>query len=73
MNVGMMWYDSSAKSVEKKITEGAEYYEKKYGRKPNSCVVNPEDFDKSISVDGITITQQKYILKNIFWIGVSNG
>jgi|SRR5919205_297691 hypothetical protein len=48
MRSGLLWYDGSLKkTVEQKITEAAEYFQKKYGRLPELCIVHP-DFVKAL-------------------------
>jgi len=47
MNTGMMWYDADPKTtLSTKVERAAEYYERKYGRRPNTCLVNPRMLEK---------------------------
>ena len=42
MNTGMLWFDNDPKTaLVVKIERAAEYYLKKYGRKPNLCLIHP--------------------------------
>lgn len=42
MNIGMLWFDNDPKkSLQQKIDGAVQYYEKKYGRKPNLVFVHP--------------------------------
>lgn len=41
MNVGMMWFDKSERSLQEKIGQAVVYYVNKYRATPNRCVVHP--------------------------------
>ena len=57
MNAGMLWFDNDPKTaLSTKIEKAANYYQKKYGRKPNLCLINPNSLNGEKSGDGkITI------------------
>jgi hypothetical protein len=75
MTSGMLWFNQNA-DFEKGIRAAAAYYEKKYGRKPTLCLVNPSGLtvdSGSLTVDGITVKAAKYVLPKHLWIGVEEG
>ena len=42
MNTGMLWFDNDPKTtLAIKIERAVEYYHKKYGCKPNLCLIHP--------------------------------
>jgi len=72
LKIGMLWRDSDPKlSLNMKLEKAIDYYEKKYGKKPNLCHVNP-----GVVVNGngqlpaIEIRADRSIRPNHFWIGV---
>lgn len=45
MNAGMLWYDGDKKkTMIQTVTEAAVYFQKKYGRMPNMCIINSQDW-----------------------------
>lgn len=48
MNTGMLWFDNDPKTaLAVKIERAVEYYQKKYGRKPNLCLIHPNALESS--------------------------
>jgi hypothetical protein len=42
MDIGMLWFDNDkTDDLEIKVKRAVNYYQKKYGQKPNICFVNP--------------------------------
>jgi hypothetical protein len=41
----MLWYDKELSDLSVRILNAAVYYEAKYGKKPNLCLVNPSHLD----------------------------
>ena len=71
MNFGMMWFDNDPKTALRvKIIKAAEYYQTKYGKKPDLCMVNPKSLSENITeYEQITVRPQKAILPGYLWIG----
>ena len=74
MNTGMLWFDNDPKtSLTAKIERAADYYQKKYGCKPNLCLIHPTALEhtseKSRSTD-ITVRPYRPVLPGHLWIGV---
>ena len=71
MNVGMLWLDDDKKTtVEEKIQQAAEYYQQKFGRKPDTCLVNRAMVGEELRVGSIHVYPARYVLPNHFWIGI---
>lgn len=83
MNVGMLWYQGNPKmTLAEKVTEAALYFKKKYGRTPDTCLLNTKDLEKmptlesnQVDVDGRTITiySWKGIVPGHLWLGFEQG
>jgi hypothetical protein len=77
MNTGMLWFDNDPKtSLDVKVQQAAEYYQHKYGRKPDLCLVNPKSLQKSepqaepLLSGHILIQPLRSVLPGHLWIGV---
>ncbi len=76
MNIGMLWYDNDSKAdLATKIQRAADYYQVKYGKAPNLCLVNPRTLGSNTwKGTGIEVKTTRSVLPNHFWLGVnSNG
>ena len=71
MNTGMLWLCSKEKSLSVNITQAVSYYEKKYERKPELCLVNPGMVDPAapIEITGLTVRAYRPVLPGHIWIG----
>jgi hypothetical protein len=75
MNIGLLWYDPDPKAeLPAKIERAANYYEKKYGKRPNQCYVHPKMIpagkpDEKPEPTGFDIRSSRSILPNHLWIG----
>ena len=76
MNTGMLWFDNDPKtSLTAKIARAADYYHKKYGHKPNLCLIHPTALDPSATPDGsaqgeLVVRPYRPVLPGHLWIGV---
>lgn len=77
--LGMLWLDPSGDDIRTKIKRAADFYEKKYGSRPNLCYVNPQDFPvderngvilSGFFVDQVEVRRFKAIQKQHFWLGM---
>jgi hypothetical protein len=70
----MLWFDNSKESMGTKIAKGIEYYEKKYGRKPDLVLVNPQMWDggkpKRFQLGNIWVQPYRPVLPGHIWIGI---
>jgi len=75
MELGMLYFDNaSTETLEQKVEKAAAYYEKKYGRRPNHCLVHRGALSESetgeILVNGVTVREFRPVLPNHLWIGM---
>ncbi len=75
MQAGMMWFDNDKKtSLSAKVTKAAAYYQKKYGRSPNLCMVNPSMLNDKEELNGkITIRPYQPIVAGHLWLGIDDS
>lgn len=74
MHTGMLWFDNSKTILTIKIQKAVEYYEKKYGYKPNLCLIHPSMMDnaKPILTSGITVRPYRPVLPGHIWVGIED-
>ena len=73
MDTGLLWYDDSQADLASKVEGAAQRYHEKFGRRPDTCYVNPASLpgeDKGCCLDGIKVLATSAILPNHFWVGV---
>ena len=82
MDIGMLWFDNDQQAdLNIKVTRAVTYYQKKYGKKPNLCFVNPcmistngnggEGSNGKVKTNnGIEIRGTDSLLPNHFWLGI---
>jgi hypothetical protein len=76
MNTGMLWFDNDPKTaLTAKIERAVDYYHKKYGHRPNLCLIHPTALEKSArkgKARGVTIRPYRPVLPGHLWIGVDD-
>ena len=71
MNTGMLWYDNDPKTaLTAKIERAVDYYHKKYGRKPNLCLIHPTALENPATAGGVKIRPYRPVLPGHLWIGI---
>jgi hypothetical protein len=73
MDVGMLWFDGDrGKELEKRIGKAAQYYQKKYGRAPNLCLMHPLTMMEGEleATGGLLVRTSTAVLPDHFWLGV---
>lgn len=72
MHTGMLWFDNSKSTLDAKIQKAMAYYQKKYGRIPDMCLVHPSLVDPKSPVDikGLTVRPYRPVLPGHIWIGI---
>lgn len=75
MNTGMLWFDNDPKvDLLTKIQRATEYYQNKYGQKPDLCYVHPTMIDeKKQRTTGIEVQSNQMVLPNHLWLGVKTS
>lgn len=64
----LLWFDNDKnKTTAQKISEGAEFYRRRYHGNPNHVRANPRDLPAL--VDGLEIEESNSTLPNHFYIG----
>jgi hypothetical protein len=79
MHTGMLWFDNSQMDISVKVRKAMEYYRKKYGRKPDLCLVHPSMLlipgraeRVGLIVDGMTVRPYRQVLPGHIWIGIED-
>ena len=75
MHTGMLWFDNSSAALATKIQKAVEYYNKKYGRSPDLCLVHPsmlEANQRTIEVNKLTVRAYRPVLPGHIWIGIED-
>lgn len=78
MHTGMLWFNNSQQTLEHKIKGAVDYYQKKYGCKPNLVMVHPSMLDATapdgmrFESDGLTIRSYRPLLPGHLWIGMED-
>jgi hypothetical protein len=74
MHTGMLWFDNSQTSLTAKIKKAADYYQKKYGRVPELCLVHPSMLSSETGIPGaelgITVRPYRPVLLGHMWLGI---
>jgi hypothetical protein len=77
MNTGMLWFDNDPKkTLDAKVLQAADYFKHKYGRMPDTCMVNPLNLPETspgsepAKAGRITILPFRSIMPGHLWIGL---
>ncbi|MBK8905989.1 MAG: hypothetical protein IPM53_32725 [Anaerolineaceae bacterium] len=74
MNVGMLWLDDDrSRSLEEKVSRAVEYYQEKYGRFPDTCLVNSTMLKDETKVGKVNVQPIANILPHHFWLGMNTN
>lgn len=74
MHTGMLWFDDSQTTLKLKIAKAVDYYHKKYGRRPDLCLVHPNMLkDTQLDEDKITVRAYRPVLPGHIWVGVEDN
>jgi hypothetical protein len=72
MNTGRLYFDNSKIPLAKKIAARIADFEKRYGRKPNLCLVHPSLMEWQQFPEGITVRPYRPVLPGHVWIGIED-
>ncbi|MCB9006852.1 MAG: hypothetical protein H6656_05720 [Ardenticatenaceae bacterium] len=73
MNVGMLWLDDDRhRSLEEKVSRAVEYYQEKYGRMPEMCLVNKGMLAAEKVVGKVNVQPIANVLPHHFWLGMKS-
>lgn len=73
MHTGMLWFNNDKSlTLEQKVSQAVEYYEKKYGRKPDLCLIHPSMMSESreLKMDVLTVRPYRPVLPGHLWLGI---
>ncbi len=71
MNVGMLWLDDDKRRpFPEKVQRAADYYQEKYGRFPELCLVNNQMLAAEQRIGKIKVQPVKTVLRDHFWLGM---
>ncbi len=72
MHTGMLWFDNSQTALSVKIAKAAEYYTRKYGRRPDLCLVHPSMManQRVMEIDHLIVRPYRPVLPGHIWIGI---
>ena len=86
MDIGMLWFDNDKDTdLNAKVNRAVNYYQNKYGVKPNICFVNPSMFpevektqvgrqsprNNTKNIAGVEVRESSTMLPNHFWLGIN--
>jgi hypothetical protein len=75
MHTGMLWFDNSQTALTVKIQKAVDYYNKKYGRSPDLCLVHPsmlETNQRQLEINKLTVRPYRPVLPGHIWIGIED-
>lgn len=82
MHTGMLWLDTSSESLSIKIQKAVDYYQKKYGRNPDLCLIHPsmladangniKPFEMGENEKKIYVRPFRPVLPGHIWIGIED-
>jgi hypothetical protein len=76
MHTGMLWFDNDPRTtLSVKIQKAMDYYNKKFGRIPDICLVHPsmlENGQKQFELGKLTIRPYQPVMPGHLWIGVED-
>lgn len=76
MHTGLLWYDNDPlTTLSVKIQKAMDYYNKKFGRKPDLCLVHPSMMEGGkihFELGKLIIRPYRPVMPGHFWIGVED-
>jgi hypothetical protein len=75
MNIGMLWFDEDPSlSLLSRVERAATYYQAKYGRQPNTCVLHPKTLGEidPKSLPLVKVMTSVTVLPEHFWMGLED-
>lgn len=73
MHTTMLWFDNSKSDLKTKIEKAVDYYEKKYGCKPDLCLLHPSlTPEEKVVIEGMEVRAYRPVLPGHIWIGIAD-
>lgn len=73
MDIGMLWFDDSPRSIDEKIKRAVAFYANKYGRTPTLCMVHPSTAQDEGSIGGVQVRPARTVLPHHFLVGIEDS
>ena len=75
MELGMLWFDNvTTDTLEQKVEKAAQSYQKKYGQRPNFCLVHRGALAQlgtdEIIVNDVIVREFRPVILNHLWVGM---
>ena len=71
---GMLWLDTDTqRTLEEKVLRAARYYEEKYGRLPQLCLVNEGMLPEEMHVGDVQVRPVPNMIVHHFLLGVDSA
>jgi len=76
MHTGLLWFDNDPRTtLSVKIQKAMEYYIRRFGRKPNLCLVHPSMLDVNqiqLELGKLVVRAYRSVSPGHFWIGTED-
>ncbi len=76
MHTGLLWYDNDPRTtLSVKIQKAMDYYNKKFGRKPDLCLVHPSMMETGkgqVELGKLVVRAYRSVMPGHFWIGTED-
>lgn len=76
MHTGLLWFDNDPRTtLSVKIQKAMEYYIRRFGRKPNLCLVHPSMLDVNqlqLELGKLVVRTYRSVSPGHFWIGTED-
>jgi hypothetical protein len=74
MDIGMLWFDESERSLKDRVEGAASFYAEKYGVAPTLCLVHPSMLNGEGTEFGeIHLRKARSVMPNHFWVGIDEN
>jgi hypothetical protein len=71
MEIGMLWFDESERSLQDRAQDAAAFYADKYGQAPSLCIVHPSMVNgEGNELGELELRKARTVMPNHFWVGV---
>ena len=71
---GLLWFDDDKKTtLAEKVKRAADYYKAKYGRSPDTCLVNDKVIGEETAVGAIKVKPNRATMPDYFLVGVGEA
>lgn len=74
MDLGMLWFDDSRRSLAEKVQRAADFYLSKYGQQATECHVHPRTLGPAAPayVGIVRLVPSSTVVRDHYWLGVGD-